>query len=60
MKKNNVSQAELARRLSVSKTLIGLYLTGQRFPGVKMAIRASKLTGIPVTDLLAVEQRSAQ
>jgi transcriptional regulator with XRE-family HTH domain len=60
MKDRGMSKAALARELKVSKALIGYYLKGERFPSVRMAVRVSRLTGIPAAELLAIEKRGVK
>lgn len=57
LKEKNMTQADLAKKLRVSRSLISFYLSGQRQPGREMARRISNLTGIPVLELLYPETK---
>ncbi len=45
-------QADLARELGVDRSLISHWLAGRRKPGRSKLISLSKITGIPIEDLL--------
>lgn len=48
-----VSQAELATVLGVSPSTVCLYAAGKRSPRLAMAVRISRLTGVPVEHLIS-------
>lgn len=50
LKKNKITQAEMARKLDISECAVSFYLSGRRHPGRKTARRISDLTGIPLIE----------
>ena len=59
MRREGISnQYQLADRLGVSASMLSLYLTGKHPFGSKTALRISKLTGIPVRNLITLQERS--
>jgi transcriptional regulator with XRE-family HTH domain len=52
--KNGTTQAELAKRLSVSKGTVSLWISGQRAPGKEYLADLHKLTGVSTDDMLTV------
>lgn len=53
-----VRQRELARAVGVSDAAMSLYRAGKRVPEPAVAQRISKLTGIPLTNLLGLTRSS--
>jgi transcriptional regulator with XRE-family HTH domain len=49
--KNEMTGAELARRLDASRSAIHRIVTGKRTPGPKMAQKLAAVTGIPMKKL---------
>jgi transcriptional regulator with XRE-family HTH domain len=52
MKKTGLSQADLSRMFKISESIISYYLRGKRSIGKRTAIHISRLTGIPVIQLI--------
>lgn len=52
-----LSQAELARRLSVSKSTIGMYERGERRPDFELLERIADFFGVDVTYLISTADR---
>lgn len=52
----NVSQSELARRMSVSQPTVWAWINGESMPSIENIRRLSELTGISASDLIACEQ----
>lgn len=50
--KAKMTQADIARELGVSPSLVSYWMAGTRKPGRDKIKQLSKLTGIPVEDLL--------
>jgi transcriptional regulator with XRE-family HTH domain len=59
MKKNGLSQLEVARRTGVSQATLSLYLSGKRGLSLDSALRISAALGIPVEDLRPREEESS-
>lgn len=55
-----VTQTELAAILGVSPSTISNYAAGKRVPRLAMAVRLSRLTGVPVECLLMAAAADAQ
>lgn len=53
-----ISQAELARRMGVSQPTVWEWLNGQTLPSAKRLQKLSELTGISINDLLAAQSTS--
>lgn len=51
-KKNNLSQQELAEKLEISRSAIGMYETGKREPDFDTLVKFSKFFGVSVEYLL--------
>lgn len=45
-KKDDICQAEMARRMGISRQAVSVYLTGKRTPGPRMAKKLEEATGI--------------
>jgi transcriptional regulator with XRE-family HTH domain len=52
MEKTGFSQADLSRMFDISESIISYYLNGKRNIGKRTAFHISKITGIPVIDLI--------
>lgn len=52
MKETGRSRADLSRMFDVSEAIISYYLSGKRSIGKRTALHISKITGIPVIDLI--------
>jgi transcriptional regulator with XRE-family HTH domain len=52
MKKTGFSQADLSRMFDISESIISYYLNGKRNIGKRIALHVSKITGIPVIELI--------
>jgi plasmid maintenance system antidote protein VapI len=52
MKKTGLSQADLSRMFEISESIISYYLNGKRNIGKRTALHISKITGIPVMELI--------
>lgn len=57
--KEDLSGAELARKLGITDAHLSMIISGKRTPSRKLAQRISTLTGIPVLNLL-YPQRNGQ
>jgi len=51
MLKNGMSQVALAQMFKISEQYISHYFAGRRTFGARIALRISKLTGIPMEEL---------
>jgi transcriptional regulator with XRE-family HTH domain len=49
--KNEMTAAELARRIEASRSAVHRIVHGDRSPSLKMAQKLAKVTGIPVSKL---------
>ena len=52
IKKNKMSQADLARAIGITEACVSFYLSGKRRIGRQTALKISAITGIPVLHLL--------
>lgn len=55
--KNNLTQAELAEKLDVTKSVISAYETGIRMPSYDILIHISKLFEVSTDYLLGLEKK---
>lgn len=51
-RRKNISQGELARRLQVSPSAVGMYEQGRREPSAELLVRLSRELGVSVDYLL--------
>lgn len=51
MKERGITQAEFARRLGISESMLSYCLRGERRPGVSVALKIRRLTGITLDEL---------
>lgn len=58
--RERISGAELARRLGVSRGFISQYLNGKCGMGAKTAKRVSAITGIPIVELMGLEDGASR
>jgi HTH-type transcriptional regulator/antitoxin HigA len=52
IKNTSVTQTELARLLGVSPSTVNCYVSGRRTPSLGVAVKLSRITGVPVERLL--------
>ena len=52
LRATRVRQAELAEWIGVSPSAMSLYVSGRRTPRLGLAVKLSKITGVPVERLL--------
>lgn len=52
------TQDSLAERLGVSRSYVSLLTSGERQPGLALALRIETITGVPVEALVAQERAS--
>jgi len=52
MKEHGFSRKQLAEKLQISESYLSHFLNGRRHFGGKTALRISRLTGIPVENLI--------
>jgi transcriptional regulator with XRE-family HTH domain len=57
-KENKLTIAQLAFKLNLSPRTLDYYLAFKKYPSRNTAQKISKLTGIPVIDLLYPEERN--
>lgn len=57
LEKNGLNQGELAQKIGISQALLSRYLSGERSFSPSRALSISKITGIPVLNLLYPEMR---
>ena len=56
-KKAGLSQAELARRLKISSSAVGMYEQGRREPGAQLLVDLSEIFGVSTDYLLTGQAR---
>ena len=52
MQTRKLSRQELAIKLNVSESYLSLYFSGKRTFGAQTALRISRITGIPIENLI--------
>ena len=52
LKRNNITQAQLAVKLGISQPSINQYLTGRRFPKIETLSRIADVLGITINELI--------
>jgi transcriptional regulator with XRE-family HTH domain len=57
--KTNTTQDALAEQLQISRSYVSLLASGERRPGLRLALRIEALTGVPVSALASGEALSA-
>lgn len=50
--KKGLSGREMARQLGISESYLSEILPGQRTPSKRLAVKISRITGIPILNLL--------
>lgn len=60
MRRERISQVEMARRLGVSQGLVSLYLSGKRQIGKRVAPAVAALLGLNVADVLYPAKKKAR
>jgi transcriptional regulator with XRE-family HTH domain len=51
--KSGMRQAELAAQAKCSRSLISMVLRGSRYPSPALAVRISRITGVPLASLVS-------
>ena len=52
MEKKNLSRKELAEKLGITEQYLSFYFNGKRTFGAQTALRISRITGIPLENLI--------
>lgn len=52
MKKNDLSRKQLAEKLGITEQYLSFIFSGKRTFGAQAALRISKITGIPIENLI--------
>jgi len=52
MNKKNMSRKELAKKLGITESYLSYHFSGKRTFGAQTALRISKITGIPLENLI--------
>lgn len=58
LKGTGTSQAQFAATLGVDRSYVSLIASGERQPALDLALRISRLTGVPVESLVSPERVS--
>jgi len=57
--KKGISSREIARQLKISESYLSEILSKQRTPSKQLAVKISKITGIPILNLLFPHQEKS-